>query len=62
MKLMVFVLVFLLCFGAGKAKRNVNVVQKSSDAPNIIFIFADDLGYGDIGPYGQKKDCHALFG
>lgn len=24
------------------------------DKPNIIFIMADDLGYGDIGPYGQK--------
>lgn len=22
--------------------------------PNVIFILADDLGYGDIGPFGQK--------
>ena len=26
----------------------------AADKPNIIFIMADDLGYGDIGAYGQK--------
>src|SRR5881275_2990150 len=26
-----------------------------NDPPNVVFILADDLGYGDIGPYGQTK-------
>jgi arylsulfatase A len=29
--------------------------QIRSKKPNIIFILADDLGYGDIGCYGQQK-------
>jgi len=26
-----------------------------SAAPNIIIIYADDLGYGELGVYGQTK-------
>ncbi|WP_235206948.1 arylsulfatase [Pedobacter sp. V48] len=35
-----------LVFSQGKAQRK---------KPNIIYIYADDLGYAEIGAYGQKK-------
>lgn len=29
--------------------------EKTADRPNIVLIFIDDLGYGDIGPFGATK-------
>ena len=28
---------------------------KAQDKPNVVFIYADDLGYGDLSCYGATK-------
>ncbi|WP_262915552.1 sulfatase-like hydrolase/transferase [Niabella ginsengisoli] len=29
--------------------------KKTTTKPNIVYILADDLGYGELGSYGQTK-------
>ena len=41
----------VLLFGAASAQ----AAQKAKKQPNIIFILADDLGYGELGCFGQEK-------
>ena len=40
---------FLLTFGISFSK------AKEKQLPNILFILADDLGYGDVGCYNSES-------
>ena len=49
-------LVIFLMACKGEQKENTSTAaQEANQKPNIIYILADDMGYGDLGVYGQQK-------
>lgn len=51
-KLFIVFLIFICSCKSEKKEKLTSLEESPSPKPNIIFLYADDLGYGDVGCYG----------
>ncbi len=49
------ILCSLIIFNSCKEETQTTTTSKETTKPNIIFIYADDLGYGELGAYGATE-------